>query len=131
TDLQNVRAFVQSAVLTSLEIALVVGGYILLIWSRNPWLALLSLIPLPIWTWYILRFSQKVQPANKLVMESGDRDVSIITENIAGVHVVKAFATEQQEIEKYNANADNYLQRTLKRIAMFADFTPVIRAIAT
>src|SRR5204862_7352345 len=36
-----------------------------------------------------------------------------------------------QEIAKYNANADSYLERTLKRIAMFADFTPVIRAIAT
>ena len=61
---------------------------------------MLSLIPLPIWTIYILRFSRKVQPANQAVMEAGDRDVSIITENIAGVHVIKAFATEKQEIDK-------------------------------
>src|SRR5207244_12714322 len=111
--------------------ALVVGAYFIVIYSRHPCLAGLSPLPLPIWTWYIMRFSRKVQPANQLVMEAGDRDVSIITENIAGVHVVKAFATEEQEIAKYHANADNYLQRTLKRIAMFADFTPVIRAIAT
>jgi ATP-binding cassette subfamily B protein len=131
TDLNNVRTFVQQGLLLSLEIVLVVAGYIFVIYSRNPWLAALSLVPLPIWTWYIMRFSQKVQPANKLVMEAGDRDVSIITESIAGVHVIKAFATEEQEITKYNANADSYLDRTLKRIAMFADFTPVIRAIAT
>ncbi len=131
TDLQNVRQFVQTAVLMSLEIVLVVGGYIILIMSRNPWLAVLSLIPLPIWTIYILRFSRKVQPANQAVMEAGDRDVSIITENIAGVHVIKAFATEKQEIDKYGNNATSYCAKVLNRIAMFANFTPVVRSIAT
>jgi ABC-type multidrug transport system fused ATPase/permease subunit len=131
TDLQNVRQFIQTAVLTTLEIVLVVGGYITLIASRNVWVALLSLVPLPIWTYYIIRFSKRVQPANQQVMEAGDRDVSIITENIAGVHVVKAFATEQQEIAKYQKNSESYFDKTLRRIRMFADFTPVIRAIAT
>ncbi|HYO10892.1 MAG TPA: ABC transporter ATP-binding protein [Tepidisphaeraceae bacterium] len=131
TDLQHVRAFIQTAVLTSLEIILVVGGYIIVVYTRNPWLALLSLIPLPVWTGYILRFSRQVQPANKEVMEAGDKDVSIITENIAGVHVVKAFATEKHEIQKYNANADSYYGKVIHRIRMFANFTPVVRAIAT
>ena len=40
-------------------------------------------------------------------MESEDRNVSIITENIAGVHVIKAFATEGQEIERYDENCDD------------------------
>ena len=130
SDLQNVRQFVQSAVLTSLEITLVVLGNIILIGTRSPWVALLALVPLPIWTWYILRFSKIVQPAAKKVMESEDRNVSIITENIAGVHVVKAFATERQEIDKYSANCDTFKQRTLARIRLFANFNPVIRSIA-
>src|SRR5204863_4565203 len=54
SDLQNCRAFVETAVLTTLEIAMVVGGYILLLLTLSPWVALLSLVPLPIWTWYIL-----------------------------------------------------------------------------
>ena len=131
TDLQHVREFVRTAVLTTLEIVLVVGGYIALIASRNVWVALLSLVPLPIWVFYIIKFSKKVQPANQAVMEAGDKDVSIITENIAGVHVVKAFATEKHEIEKYQSNSESYFGKTITRIRMFADFTPVIRAIAT
>src|SRR5205823_10867652 len=55
TDLQNVRVFVQTAVLVTLEIGLVVGGYMLLLATRNPWVAALSLLPLPIWTLYTLR----------------------------------------------------------------------------
>ena len=89
TDLQNVRGFVQTAILTTLEILLVVGGNIILIYTISPWVAALSLLPLPIWTLYILRFSRKIQPVAKSVMEAHDRSTSIVTENIAGVHVVK------------------------------------------
>lgn len=131
SDLQNVRAFVQTALLVSLEIVLIVSFYIVLIWTRSPWVALLALVPLPIWTLYILKFSKRVQPAAKAVMEAEDRNVSIITENIAGVHVVKAFATEKSEIERYNANCDTFRERVLHRIRLFANFQPVIRGIAS
>jgi ABC-type multidrug transport system fused ATPase/permease subunit len=130
SDLQNVRAFVQTALLVTLEIVLVVTFNIVLIWTRNKWVAALSLVPLPIWTYYILQFSRKVQPVAKSVMEADDRNVSIITENIAGVHVIKAFASETQEIGRYNANCDTFKDRVLKRIRMFADFQPIIRLIA-
>jgi ATP-binding cassette subfamily B protein len=130
SDLQNVRAFVQTAILTTLEIVEVVLFYIALIYTRNHWLAALALVPLPIWTWYVLRFSKKVQPVAKSVMEAEDKNVSIITENIAGVHVIKAFATERQEIGKYGANCDTFKERVLTRIRLFADFNPVIRSIA-
>ncbi len=130
SDLGNVRTFIQSAVLATLEIVLTVGGYITLILLINPWLALLSLIPLPIWTWYIMRFGKRVQPAVKAQLEAEDRNISIITENIAGVHVVKAFATEKVEINKYNENCDTYFKSVLNRVRMFANFQPVMRSIA-
>src|SRR5438046_5475662 len=60
TDLQNVRTFVQSAVLTSLEIVLIVVGYEIQLIAMNKWVALLSVAPLPLWTWYIVRFGKKV-----------------------------------------------------------------------
>jgi len=130
SDLQNVRAFVETVVNQTLEIGLTVGAYILLLVTISPWIALLSLLPLPLWTFYILRFSKKVQPAAKAVMEAEDRNVSIITESIAGVHVIKAFATERHEEEKYGANCDTFLARVQTRIKLFTDFTPIIRLIA-
>ena len=131
TDLQNVRAFIQTALLVTLEIGLIVGGYIVLIFTLNPWLALVAAMPLPFWTWYILRFGKRVQPASKAVMESEDRNVSILAENIAGVHVVKAFAKQRQEVEKYNVACDGYFEKVRARIRLYAAFTPIIRTIAT
>lgn len=130
SDLQNVRGFVQTGVLVTLEIILTLIGYTFLFYRLNPWLAVLSLVPMPIWVWYVLRFSKKIQPKVKDALESEDKNVSIITENIAGVHVVKAFATEKQEVAKYSANCETFKGRVLTRIRMFADFNPYIRAIA-
>lgn len=130
TDLQNVRTFVQSASLTALEIILIVGGYMALLLTRSVWVAVLSFLPLPFWVYYILRFGRRVQPASKAVMEAEDKNVSMITENIAGVHVIKAFATENQEIRRYNEHMDGYIDRVLARIKLFADFRPVIRGIS-
>ncbi len=130
SDLQNVRAFVQTAVIVTLDIVLAVAFNIILIWTRSPWVAWLALIPLPIWTFYILRFSRIIQPVARTVMEADDRNVSIITEAISGVHVIKAFATEGQEISRYVAHCDTYKGRVLRRIRMFANFQPIIRSIA-
>ncbi|MGQ9651310.1 MAG: ABC transporter ATP-binding protein [Phycisphaerae bacterium] len=131
SDLQNVRSFINSAVLLTLEIVLIVGGYIILLLSRSPWVAALALAPLPVWTVYIMRFSRRAQPALKAAMESGDRNISILAENIAGVHVVKAFATEPHEIAKYAANCDDFFRKVMYRIRLFANFLPVMRSIAT
>lgn len=131
TDLQNVRTFIQTAVLTSLDIVLIVAGYMWLLLTRSPWLAALSLVPLPFWVLYILRFGRKVRPASKAVMEAEDKSINVITENIAGVHVVKAFATEQQEISKYANACDTFFTRVINRIRMYANFTPVIRTIGS
>lgn len=131
TDLQNVRAFLQTFILTVLEIVLIVGGFIVLLLTRQPWVALIALVPLPLWTWYILRFSRKVQPVVRAAVEAGDRNVQLITENIAGVHVIKAFAAESAEITRYNRNCDRFFVRIRRRIRLFANFNPVIRGIAT
>jgi ABC-type multidrug transport system fused ATPase/permease subunit len=130
SDLQKVRAFIQSAVLLTLEIALIVGGYLVLLAFRCPWALPIALLPLPVWIWYTIRFSRRVRPIQVAETVIGDRNLSILTENITGVHVVKAFATQRQEIEKYNRNSDEFLQKVLQRIRLYANYVPVIRGIS-
>lgn len=131
SDLQNVRQFLMVGILTSLEIVLTVVINITMLGFKHPLVAVFGMVPLPFWVWYILRFSKRVQPVAKSVMEAQDKNISILSENIQGVHVVKAFATEGLEIRKYNKNTDDFFARTIRRIRLFADFTPVIRSIAT
>ncbi|MFO0839500.1 MAG: ABC transporter ATP-binding protein [Phycisphaerae bacterium] len=131
SDLQYVREFSYAAILVPLDIVLVTGGYFAVLLARSPWVATLALLPLPIWTIYILRFSRRIQPVQKSVMESSDRTVSVLTENLAGVHVVKACATQELEIRKYGRACDDFFAHVMQRVKLYANFTPTIRGIAT
>lgn len=131
SDLQNVRQFVQSSLMQSIEIAATLFVYLGVIFVKNPWIALIALVPLPFWTLYTIHFSRRAQPAARSVMEAADRNIGLITENIVGVHVVKAFATEKDETRRYNESCEDFMARVIRRIRLTANFTPVIRAIAT
>ena len=65
------------------------------------------------------------------MLEAEDKSIQVVTETIAGVHVIKAFATEKQEIEKYHNALSDFLTRALNRIRLFANFQPIIRSIAS
>ncbi len=131
SDLQNVRQFLQMSMVGAIEIGSFVIGYNLLMLVVNPWVALLACVPIPFWIWYIMRYSKKMQPAQRAQMQAGDELVTVFTENIAGVNVVKAFATQATEIAKYNASADSYLGKVMRVVNLQRNFTPTIRGIAS
>ena len=131
SDLQNVRAFLQVGLIVSVEIVAFVIGMNILILSVSRWMALLALVPVPFWVWYILRFSKKIQPVQAEYMKAGDELVTVVTENVSGVNVVRAFATEGTEISKYNASADRYFDKVMAAVRLWRNFVPVIRGIAS
>jgi ATP-binding cassette subfamily B protein len=52
-------------------------------------------------------------------------------ENFTGARVVKAFAREAHEIERFDTENDIFLERRIKVIAGFAEFFPTMTAIVT
>jgi ATP-binding cassette subfamily B protein len=131
SDLQNVRQFLQMGVVLLMEILAFVIGYWIVILFISKWLALAALVPVPFWIWYILRFSKRMQPAQLAQMKSGDDLVTVFTENVAGVHVVKAFATEKTEIAKYDRAAGLYFDKTMDTVLMWRNFVPIVRGMAS
>ena len=131
SDLQNVRAFLQMGLLLTVEIVAFVVGWIVYMSTISRWVALAALLPVPFWIWYILRFGRKMQPAQQAAMKAGDDVVTVLTENVAGVHVVKAFATEGTEIQKYNAAANTWFDRVMDTVRLWRNFAPIIRGIAS
>ena len=76
--------------------------------SINPWLALVTLLPLPVIAWMIHRVRDKL----RFGFEKADRvwaEMSnVLTDTIPGIRVVKAFAQEQREIARFReANQRN------------------------
>ena len=130
-DLQNVRSFVIVGVQYSLDIVLTVAGYFGVLLYRSPTLAGYAVFSLPVWYAAIRYFALKSRPIYEKQMAAGDDMVQLLTENIAGVHVVRAFATEVLEKNKFKARCQTLLSRLLEGARLQQYMTPAIRGIAT
>ena len=130
-DLQAVRHFVNLSLLSSLDIVVSLGLYLGLLLSRSPKLMCVALVPLPFWCFVIFRFSRKAQPLCQSSQEANDHLTSVLSENLTGAQVVRAFGAEQQEREKYRRQNDNFVTALLKIVSLQATLTPMLKLIAT
>ena len=76
--------------------------------SINPWLALVTLVPLPFIVWMIRAVRFKLQTGFEKIDRVWSEVTSVLADTIPGVRVVKAFAQENRESARFReANKHN------------------------
>jgi ATP-binding cassette subfamily B protein len=76
--------------------------------SINPWLALVTLVPLPFIAWLIHVVRDKLRHGFDQVYRIWSEVTSVLADTIPGIRVVKAFAQEQREAQRFReANIRN------------------------
>jgi len=130
SDLQSVRSFVTVGMHSSIDIVFALSFYFMLVARASPKMAFLALLPLPLWVWAIRRFAILLQPIYGQQMRASDEVVRLLTENVAGVHVVRAFATEKHEISRFRTACETFLHRLLDAVRVRVQMNPVVRIIA-
>jgi ATP-binding cassette subfamily B protein len=76
--------------------------------SINPWLALVTLLPLPIIAFLIHTVREKLRTGFERVDRIWAEVTNVLADTIPGIRVVKAFAQEQREAARFRAaNAHN------------------------
>jgi ATP-binding cassette subfamily B protein len=76
--------------------------------SINPWLALVTLVPLPFIAWLIHTVRDKLRYGFEQVDRVWSEVTSVLADTIPGIRVVKAFAQEKREVARFReANGRN------------------------
>ena len=76
--------------------------------SINPWLALVTLVPLPFIAWLIHVVRDKLRHGFDQVYRIWSEVTSVLADTIPGIRVVKAFAQEKREAQRFReANVRN------------------------
>lgn len=89
---------------------LMIGMTALILFSINPWLALVTLLPLPFIAWLIHRVRNRLRYGFEQIDRVWSEVTSVLADTIPGVRVVKAFAQENRESQRFReANAHNLL----------------------
>lgn len=129
-DTDAIRHFVSWVIYNIMECvvwfisAIIVMSFI----SWQLMLALLAITPFI----FILtnRMSKKANPLFFEIRESFSRLNSIVEENIGGNRVVKAFAREDFEIDKFNRYNDDFKQRNLNSAKVSRTYLPLLDGLA-
>ena len=108
-DVEAVRRFVNMGLVRSLEVGLrviaITGILVFLDWK----LALISLAFVPFLVFRTTRVMGQLRTMWTDVQEAMGRTVTVLQENLVGIHVVKAFAAEEHEKKKF-ANISHKLR---------------------
>ncbi|QDU72401.1 ABC transporter ATP-binding protein [Mucisphaera calidilacus] len=121
-DVQAVRRFIDGVVIELLLMALTLVFFLVYMLQIHALLTLACLATTPaLWILTGL-FSKRVKPAYRTNRELFDHSIAVLSENIQGVHVVKGFWTQDQEIEKYKASNTKVLDQKewiFKQVCLF------------
>ncbi|MCR5477713.1 MAG: ABC transporter ATP-binding protein/permease [Lachnospiraceae bacterium] len=129
-DLDAVRhmiAWVVRMVVEACALLLATGTYFFLMNWR---LALCLLAVAPILFVLIYRFKVQVKPMHQLLREKLAGMNTIAQENISGNRVVKAFAREDYEIERFDEGNKDYRETNIKTAYTWLAYYPYIESLA-
>lgn len=78
----------------------------------------------------VVKFRNKVRPRHKLLREKLSQLNTVAQENISGNRVVKAFAREEYEIEKFNEHSIDFSKTNKITAKTWLEFFPYIETFA-
>ncbi len=93
-------------------------------------LSLLTLVTLPLVGQAIKIFGKKLRISSTMVQERTADITSVLQESISSVRVIKSFAREDYEIERFQKENNQNFRAQMKNSQIMATLTPVIEFLA-
>lgn len=105
---------------------LMIGMTTIILVSIEPWLALVTLTPLPIIAWLIHLVRDKLRTGFEKVDRVWAELTSVLADTIPGVRVVKAFAQEKREATRFRAANERNREVNDRVNKVWSMFTPTV-----
>jgi ATP-binding cassette subfamily B protein len=125
-DLQGVRFFLGYGLIFFFQNALTVVSVTIVLFFVQWELALVVLAVMPFLIAIAYRYSHIAHPTLREVQQKLADVATVSEENIVGVHVVKAFAQEQAEEEKFRGRNEALFAETIRANRQRATYVPLL-----
>ena len=97
-----------------------------ILFSINPWLALVTLVPLPFIAWMIHVVRDKLRTGFEKIDRVWSEVTNVLADTIPGIRVVKAFAQEKREAERFRSANQHNLEVNDRLNRIWSLFTPTV-----
>jgi ATP-binding cassette, subfamily B, multidrug efflux pump len=129
-DLEAVRHFISWVIYMIFENFTILIFAIVFMFSIHPPLALTMLIITPISGFFAYKLTFSVKPTFSEIREQFARLNSVVQENISGNRVVKAFAKEDYETEKFSVQNKEFKEKNIISAQVWEKYLPVLDSLA-
>lgn len=129
TDVWRLQDFFYACLFLSVDIGVSLVVITALIFSASAllgWITLATVLPTIA---LIMFYASKLQPKWRQVHDLHGAMTTVIQENIAGVKVVKAFAKESAEIQKFRGKKDAFMETLMSTVNYWASRVPFAQFI--
>ncbi len=125
-DLPAVRFFLGYGLVFILQFVLtiVLAGIVMIV--INPWLGLISLAPAPFVVLISYRYGRRARPAIQEVQQRIAELTADAEENISGVRIVKSFAREPRQLERFRHSVGRTFEQAMVATRLEATYNPAI-----
>lgn len=129
-DVEKVRLFIGQGLLQLVSAVLLLSGTLIILFSTNARLALVTLWILPVALGLFVIFGIISRPLFTKVQQKLSTLNTTLQENLAGIRVVKAFTREKSEQVKFHRQADDLMNQQLTIARMFSFLFPLTFLVA-
>jgi ATP-binding cassette subfamily B protein len=124
SDISETERFIGIGLMDLLAtVLLMVGVVIAMLWESFS-LSVLALLPFPILIFSTVRFGSIIRPMFKNIQEQMSVLSTTMQESLTGIRVVKAFAREPYELQKFDRDNNEWFERRYKVIRAWANNWP-------
>ncbi|MDQ3676057.1 MAG: ABC transporter ATP-binding protein/permease [Actinomycetota bacterium] len=125
-DLQAVRFFLGYGLVLIAQSGLTIVFAAIAMIVIDPLLALVALSPVPFVIWVAMRYGRQARPALQEVQQRIAELTADVEENVGGVRVVKAFAREELQRERFGESVSRVFEQSMISTRLRAFYNPFI-----
>lgn len=130
-DMDAIRHFVAGVIYSIYENVLLFCFALIMIFTVDWRLALCMITVLPLTALTTRKQLKAIKPAFHNIRQHFSSLNTFVQENVSGNRVIKAFAKEDYEIEKFNKENDGYMNAELTSTAMWRKYVPVFEFLSS
>jgi ATP-binding cassette, subfamily B, multidrug efflux pump len=125
-DINAVRTFVGPAVMYTTDTVVTLVLVLALMISLNLNLTIYSLVPLPFLSYAVYKVGKKIHQKFTIIQEKFAQLTTMAQENFSGIRIIKSYAREESEMNKYAAESKDYVKKNLNLVRTQALIMPIL-----
>ncbi len=128
-DMSAVRMVLGPGIMYTANTIATACGTLVLMARISPRLLILALLPLLLVSFLVRYFGRKIHDRFEKVQEQLSNITAFVQEDLSGVRVVRSYAQEPHEVDRFEELNEEFLQRNRRLIRMFGSLYPGIQLL--